>query len=254
MTFQEQLISHRKRMGLSQEQLGIQIGVSRQTVSKWELGETTPEMKKLIQLSQLFEISIDELVGNESESDEPLDREKKVDLHFYRWHYEYKSKRSLFGLPLVHINIGHGFYKAKGILAIGSIARGIFSLGGISLGVVSLGGASCGLLSFGALALGILLAAGGISIGTIALGGFALGVLAMGGCAVGAYSMGGAAIAVKIAAGGYASAPIAIGDGTSGQVVFDINGHISSEEIRQAILEKFPHTWKFIVNLFSSIG
>ncbi len=38
MTFKEQMISHRKRLGLSQEQLGNQIGVSRQTVSKWELG------------------------------------------------------------------------------------------------------------------------------------------------------------------------------------------------------------------------
>lgn len=38
MTFQEQLIYYRKKQGLSQEQLGNQIGVSRQTVSKWELG------------------------------------------------------------------------------------------------------------------------------------------------------------------------------------------------------------------------
>lgn len=50
MAFQEQLILYRKQLGLSQEQLGNLIGVSRQTVSKWELGETTPEMESLFSL------------------------------------------------------------------------------------------------------------------------------------------------------------------------------------------------------------
>ena len=40
MTFQEQLIFLRKQKGLSQEQLGEKIGVSRQTISKWELGDS----------------------------------------------------------------------------------------------------------------------------------------------------------------------------------------------------------------------
>ena len=43
MTFQEQLITLRKQQGLSQEQLGSKLGVTRQTVSKWELGITTPK-------------------------------------------------------------------------------------------------------------------------------------------------------------------------------------------------------------------
>ncbi len=54
MNFQEQLIFLRKQKGLSQEQLGEKIGVSRQTISKWELGSTTPEMEKLIQLSDFL--------------------------------------------------------------------------------------------------------------------------------------------------------------------------------------------------------
>lgn len=66
MTFQEKLMALRKQHGWSQEYLGIQIGVSRQTVSKWELGSTTPELDKLIQLSDLFELSLDELVGREN--------------------------------------------------------------------------------------------------------------------------------------------------------------------------------------------
>ena len=70
MTFQEQLITLRKQQGLSQEQLGAKLGVTRQTVSKWELGITTPEMDKLMLLADLFHISIDELVGRKRKNGE----------------------------------------------------------------------------------------------------------------------------------------------------------------------------------------
>ena len=46
MTFGENLIRLRRQQGLSQEQLGMRIGVSRQTVSKWELNDTTPEIDR----------------------------------------------------------------------------------------------------------------------------------------------------------------------------------------------------------------
>ena len=48
MKFNEKLIKLRKEQGLSQEELGEKLNVTRQTVSKWELGETTPEMSKLL--------------------------------------------------------------------------------------------------------------------------------------------------------------------------------------------------------------
>ena len=54
--FSERLIKLRKQKGLSQEQLGAAVGVTRQTVSKWELGDTTPELGKLVQLSDYFQI------------------------------------------------------------------------------------------------------------------------------------------------------------------------------------------------------
>ena len=65
MEFREQLMELRKQRGWSQEQLGAKIGVTRQTVSKWETGDTTPELAKLIELSSLFEISVDRLIGIE---------------------------------------------------------------------------------------------------------------------------------------------------------------------------------------------
>ncbi len=81
MKFNEKLIKLRKAAGLSQEELGNRIDVARQTISKWELGETEPEMSKLIELSNLFKVSIDEL-AKEKEIPEVIAREldhKKID-------------------------------------------------------------------------------------------------------------------------------------------------------------------------------
>lgn len=47
MNFGQNLLYLRKAKGLSQDELGSKLNVSRQTISKWELGETTPEMDKL---------------------------------------------------------------------------------------------------------------------------------------------------------------------------------------------------------------
>ncbi|MBW4827430.1 MAG: helix-turn-helix transcriptional regulator [Clostridiaceae bacterium] len=68
MTFNNKLYELRKQKGLSQDELGSKLNVSRQTISKWELGETTPELEKLIKISRFFNISIDELVMETDES------------------------------------------------------------------------------------------------------------------------------------------------------------------------------------------
>ena len=65
MKFGEKLLSLRKEKGYSQEILADKLNVSRQTISKWESGITTPELEKIILLSEIFNISIDELVGKE---------------------------------------------------------------------------------------------------------------------------------------------------------------------------------------------
>ena len=96
MEFREQLMELRKQRGWSQEQLGAKIGVTRQTVSKWETGDTTPELAKLIELSSLFEISVDRLIGIEERKDTA-----PVYIHETGWNYEYKSKTTFRGLPLV---------------------------------------------------------------------------------------------------------------------------------------------------------
>ena len=55
----------RKKQGLSQEELAELIGVTRQTISNWELGSTFPDPEQLKLLSKTFHISIDELLGND---------------------------------------------------------------------------------------------------------------------------------------------------------------------------------------------
>ncbi|MDE5946147.1 MAG: helix-turn-helix domain-containing protein [Oscillospiraceae bacterium] len=62
MEFNNKLYHLRKQKGLSQEELASCLNVSRQTISKWEVGDSTPDMEKLIAISDLFEISLDELV------------------------------------------------------------------------------------------------------------------------------------------------------------------------------------------------
>ena len=64
----ENILKLRKKNGLSQEQLGEKINVTRQTISNWELGETAPNPEQLKLLSKSLNISIDELLDNDINS------------------------------------------------------------------------------------------------------------------------------------------------------------------------------------------
>lgn len=61
----DNILKLRKKSKLSQEELGNKIGVTRQTISNWELGETSPNPEQLKSLSKTLNISIDELLENE---------------------------------------------------------------------------------------------------------------------------------------------------------------------------------------------
>lgn len=65
MRFEEKIVELRKHKGLSQEELAEQLGVSRQAVSRWELGQTLPDIPNLLQLCELFGVSADYLVKDE---------------------------------------------------------------------------------------------------------------------------------------------------------------------------------------------
>ena len=82
MEFNNKLYELRKQKGFSQEELASRLNVSRQTVSKWEVGESAPDMEKLIAISDLFEISLDELVKGETPKQSDVS-EQVVKSEFY---------------------------------------------------------------------------------------------------------------------------------------------------------------------------
>lgn len=270
MDFADKLQSYRKQRGMSQENLAEAIGVSRQAVSKWESGQSYPEMEKMVALSELFQVSIDHLVKGVAVEDSSI-QETNASPHYkpvpeegvsssmrwvrgYLYHYEYKSRATLYGVPIVHINYGRGkLHVAKGIIAVGNIAIGALSLGLLALGGISIGVLSAGLISLAGFSFGLLLAIGGGAIGTIAIGGLALGIFALGGLALGMFSLGGAAIASRVAIGGYASGHIAIGDTVRGAyTLIAQEGQLSdiyADDVRSLIYQEYPGLWRTIVGL-----
>jgi len=129
-------------------------------------------------------------------------------LYFSGIPFEYRSPRTLLGLPLVHViagrrdpgqraRVARGWFAsspevAVGVLAMGNRACGVVAMGGISCGLLfSWGGVALGLLSAGGGIASALLSFGGVSVGYIAWGGCAFGYGAIGGLAVGRYAMGG---------------------------------------------------------------
>lgn len=252
MIFAENLTTLRKQRGWSQEELGGQIGVTRQTVSKWEMGQSTPELEKLVELSRLFGMSIDQLVGLEEAEERNAPREASKPASGWRScgaFYEYVSPVKVFGLPLIHVRYGLCPRLAKGIIAVGNCAVGVVAVGGGALGLFSLGGLSAGLLfSFG-----------GLSLGLVALGGVAIGGFAVGGCAAGYWlAAGGGALSNYLAIGGGAwSGGLAIGSDAYGRVAIGSNeaqgvlsylrgeGH-GTEQVWAAVKQEFPHMWSWV--------
>ena len=73
MNFNEKLINLRKSKGLSQEELGNELKVSRQTISKWERGLSVPDADMLIALSEMFEVSVSTLLNRSINEEDTLE-------------------------------------------------------------------------------------------------------------------------------------------------------------------------------------
>ena len=111
MEFNNKLYELRKQKGFSQEELANRLNVSRQTVSKWEVGDSTPDMEKLVAISDLFGISLDELVLDKAPEPAPAPQTAKSELYT-----DIKEK----------VLTDKNRKKAKKGLKIGAIALGIF--------------------------------------------------------------------------------------------------------------------------------
>ena len=71
MTLREKLIVSRNKAGLSQMELANQLGVSRQAVSRWESGDTTPSVDKLKTLARIYGVSLDWLCSDTADGEPP---------------------------------------------------------------------------------------------------------------------------------------------------------------------------------------
>ncbi len=186
MTLGEKIFRLRTEQGLSQETFGEKLGVSRQSVSKWETDQSIPELDKIVTISDLFGVSTDYLLKDIEETDRTAETESAWAETFPRETYrsgqrprfEYKSQKMIGSLPLVHISTR----RAKGVIAVGAIAQGwlsvgfvtvavgVISFGAFSFGIFSLGAVVYGQFAFGASAHGAQVAVGDAASGKIALG------------------------------------------------------------------------------------
>ena len=264
MTTGEKITDGRKKLGLTQQQFADELGVTRQAVSRWESDLAFPETDTLIKLSEMFGCSIDYLIKyNQDESAEKKD-EPREGFNPLKWSFEFKSQKQIFGMPLVHVNIGLG-KRAHGFFAVGLISSGIFSLGLLSMGVFSLGLLSLGLIALGQFALGGvalggialgLLAFGGVAIGLISFGGLALGLFSCGGCSIGLFAVGGYADGYYVAIGDYAVGRIAFGKTTANGGDLSITSQTFAELKEEAwrLMDNLPAFWKGFVQLCKSFA
>lgn len=80
MKFGDKLSELRRKEGLSQEELGYKLNVTRQTISKWELGQANPELDNLKEISKLFNVSLSQLIDDEvTIEEETLDNNEDSD-------------------------------------------------------------------------------------------------------------------------------------------------------------------------------
>lgn len=257
MTTGDKIAKLRKEHNYTQEQLAELLGVSRQSISKYESGLAYPETAKLIKLSELFDCTVDYLLKDNVEESKPCEPQITADESLgvilikklaLLSSYEKKSKRTICGLPLWHIG-----KNAKGIIAVGLKAKGIVSVGLLSLGVFSFGMLSLGLLSFGILAVG-LLSIGCFALGALAIGAICAGIIAIGAIAIGEFSIGALAVGHYFAYGDYASAMFALGDTNASGTVFESVQDISATE-KQAVIkemyQKIPEAYNFIISWIS---
>lgn len=233
----------RKENNYTQEQLAEILGVSRQSISKWESDISYPETDKLIHLNNLFGCSLDYLL---KENDESNDYGKKTDFdnsdsnyansgsnysdaysnaYYAKTDYsdsEYsygKSKKysQLYvldsGLNIVKEHLRERKSKKTfcglPLWHIGRNAKGIIAIGLNAKGFLAIGMKATGVISIGMLSMGII-SLGMLSISLIALGMMSLGVLAVGCFALGIFSVGAISVGI-IALGGVSVGKFAVG-------------------------------------------
>lgn len=107
----QRLVDRRKAVGLSQEALAAQLGVSRQAVSKWERSESSPDTDNLIVLAALYGVSLDELLYGEAASDADSSEDGSTETVDEAKEAEDSAEHADCGdKPLVDISLARGIH------------------------------------------------------------------------------------------------------------------------------------------------
>ncbi len=204
MTLGEKIAKQRKELNFTQEQLADTLGVSRQSVSKWESDIAYPETEKPIKMGKLFDCSMDYLLNEDIVEKQGTTPKTSGNIRnkFKKQFRERKSEKTVFGL----------------------LSSGIFSLGLLSMRALSVGLLSLGLISIGVFSAGVL-AVGSVALGLFAVGAISVGVISFGALSVGCFSSGTLAIGKYVAVGDHAHGMIAIGESVADGTVYS---HIGS--------------------------
>jgi transcriptional regulator with XRE-family HTH domain len=122
MKFADNLKKIRKRKNISQEELAERVGVSRQSVSKWETSEAYPEMNNILQLCKIFKCNINDLVNDNMIDLDSLDEEVKMSVVKFKKEKQKQMKGiskvlSLVGkITAIVLRVAFGFLVAAMIL------------------------------------------------------------------------------------------------------------------------------------------
>ena len=102
MKFADKMLDLRKKSGLTQEELAEKLAVSRQAISRWEMGLAVPDASNLLQISQLFKVTVDYLINDEYSCDEdiPIIKSKEESLSREMKKVPAMIKSTLIGLAI----------------------------------------------------------------------------------------------------------------------------------------------------------
>lgn len=135
MTVGEKIQEYRKNLGMSQDELGQKLFVSRQTVSLWEKGQTVPTIDNLLRLKEVFGVTVDEILG----SDSIIDKQEQTPNEQYTFSF---SKDELDDLYQIQMS---GFYKNTAIIssflilaAVSAFSSGLNFYSGFIIGIILL--------------------------------------------------------------------------------------------------------------------
>ena len=80
MKLSDKILKFRKQSGMSQEELAQKLNVSRQTISRWEIGSAQPDASNLLQLSKLFRVTADYLINEDYENDNDVPAVRNIEV------------------------------------------------------------------------------------------------------------------------------------------------------------------------------